>query len=50
MVFSSLVFLSVFLPVVFLLYTLIPSLRAKNVLLILASLAFMPTESRCMCS
>ena len=40
MVFSSLVFLSVFLPAVFLLYTVIPSLKVRNILLILASLAF----------
>ena len=40
MVFSSLVFLCVFLPVVFLLYTVVPSLRVKNVLLIAASLIF----------
>ena len=40
MVFSSLVFLSVFLPAVFILYTVIPSLKVRNILLILASLAF----------
>ena len=40
MVFSSLVFLSIFLPAVFLLYTVIPSLKVRNYLLILASLAF----------
>ena len=40
MVFSSLPFLCVFLPVVFLLYCVIPSLKAKNVLLIAASLLF----------
>ncbi len=40
MVFSSLEFLCVFLPVVFVLYSVIPSLVAKNALLILASLAF----------
>ncbi|MCL2324604.1 MAG: MBOAT family protein, partial [Actinomycetia bacterium] len=40
MVFSSLAFLCVFLPVVFLLYLLAPGTRAKNVLLIAASLVF----------
>ena len=40
MVFSSLTFLCVFLPVVFVLYTILPSLRAKNALLIVASLLF----------
>ena len=40
MVFSSLVFLCVFLPVVFVLYTIIPSLKVKNALLITASLLF----------
>ena len=40
MVFSSLTFLCVFLPVVFLLYTVIPNLKAKNILLIAASLVF----------
>ena len=40
MVFSSIVFLSVFLPAVFLLYTVIPSLKVRNGLLIAASLAF----------
>ena len=40
MVFSSLVFLCIFLPAVFLLYTVIPSLKAKNALLIAASLVF----------
>ena len=40
MVFSSLVFLSVFLPALFILYTVIPSLKVRNILLILASLAF----------
>lgn len=40
MVFSSLVFLCIFLPVVFLGYYLIPSLKAKNVFLIAASLLF----------
>ena len=40
MVFSSLAFLCVFLPVVFLLYVLLPGTRAKNALLIVASLVF----------
>ena len=40
MVFSSLVFLCIFLPAVFLLYSVIPSLKAKNALLIVASLVF----------
>ncbi len=40
MVFSSLVFLTVFLPAVVILYYLIPSLRGKNVVLLLASLFF----------
>lgn len=40
MVFSSLVFLCIFLPVVFLLYCLFPSIKVKNALLIAASLIF----------
>lgn len=40
MVFSSQIFLFVFLPVVFLLYTLIPNLKIKNIFLITASLLF----------
>ena len=40
MIFSSLVFLCVFLPVVYLLYSVMPSLKLKNGLLILASLLF----------
>lgn len=40
MVFSSLVFLCVFLPTVFILYTVVPSLKFRNGLLILASLVF----------
>ena len=40
MVFSSLPFLCIFLPAVFLLYTVIPSLKARNALLIVASLVF----------
>jgi len=40
MVFSSLEFLCIFLPAVFLLYTAIPNLKARNILLIFASLFF----------
>ena len=40
MVFSSLTFLCVFLPVVFLLHLVLPGMRAKNALLIVASLLF----------
>ncbi len=40
MVFSSLIFLCIFLPTVFLLYTAIPSLKFRNGLLIVASLVF----------
>ena len=40
MVFSSLSFLCVFLPAVLVLYRLMPGLRAKNVLLMIASLVF----------
>ena len=40
MVFSSLVFLCIFLPTVFLIYTIVPSLRFRNGLLTVASLAF----------
>lgn len=40
MVFSSMTFLCVFLPTVFLLYYLLPSLQIKNGLLIIASLLF----------
>lgn len=40
MVFSSLTFLCIFLPVTFLLYCVIPFLRFKNLLLIMASLVF----------
>ena len=39
-VFSSLVFICVFLPAVFLLHALIPPMRGKNALLIVASLVF----------
>ena len=40
MIFNSLTFLCVFLPVTYILYCVIPSLKGKNVLLILASLFF----------
>lgn len=40
MVFSSMTFLCVFLPVVFLLYYILPDLRIRNGLLIIASLLF----------
>ncbi len=40
LVFSSAIFLFVFLPVVFILYRLIPSLKIKNLLLALASIVF----------
>ena len=40
MVFSSMVFMCVFLPVVLVLYYLLPTLRLKNFLLIIASLLF----------
>lgn len=40
MLFSSTVFVCVFLPVVFVLYTVLPSLKIKNILLIAASLVF----------
>ncbi len=40
MVFSHLVFISVFLPVVFLLYQWMPGIRWKNILLLAASLLF----------
>lgn len=40
MVFSSLTFLCVFFPMVFIIYYLIPSFRAKNYLLIISSLLF----------
>lgn len=40
MIFSSLVFVCVFFPVTYILYCLIPSLKAKNALLIIASLLF----------
>lgn len=40
MVFSSLTFLVVFLPIVFLLYYILPSIRWKNILLLIASLVF----------
>lgn len=40
MIFSSLVFLSVFLPVTYIVYTIVPSIKVKNAILILASLLF----------
>ena len=40
MVFSSLIFLCVFFPVVFCLHTAIPGIRARNALLVVASLVF----------
>ena len=40
MVFSSLVFLCIFLPIVFLGHTILPGIRAKNAMLLLASLVF----------
>ena len=40
MVFSSITFLSVFFPVVFLFYAIIPGMKARNILLMLASLVF----------
>lgn len=40
MVFSSLVFLCIFLPAVFILYGIIPNLRIRNVILMIASLVF----------
>lgn len=40
MIFSSLEFLCVFLPITYMLYCIIPSLKAKNGLLIIASLLF----------
>ena len=40
MVFSSAVFLFIFLPVVFVLSRVLPGIRAKNILLLIASLLF----------
>lgn len=40
MVFSSLVFLCIFFPVIFCLHSIAPSIRVRNVLLIIASLIF----------
>ncbi len=40
MVFSSLVFLCVFLPVVFILHSIIPNIKVRNALLIISSLLF----------
>ena len=40
MVFSSMIFLCIFLPVTFGLHLLLPGMRAKNTLLVIASLLF----------
>ena len=40
MVFSSMVFLCIFLPVVFFLHVILPGIRAKNGMLLIASLLF----------
>lgn len=40
MVFSSIVFISVFLPITYILHLVIPSIKIKNILLIAASLVF----------
>ena len=40
MVFSSTVFLFIFLPVTYILYLIVPSIKAKNILLIITSLLF----------
>ncbi len=40
MVFSSLVFISIFLPIVLIIYWLLPSNAGRNVLLLAASLLF----------
>ena len=40
MVFSSMVFMCVFLPAVFVLHCILPGIRAKNALLLLASVLF----------
>lgn len=40
MVFSSIVFLCAFLPIVFILYSIIPSLKARNILLLISSIIF----------
>lgn len=40
MIFSSLVFLCVFLPITYILHTIIPSIKIKNAILIFASLLF----------
>ena len=40
MVFSSMIFLCIFLPVTFGLHLLLPGMRAKNMLLVIASLLF----------
>ena len=40
MVFSSMIFLCVFLPVVFVLHQILPGIRAKNAMLLITSLLF----------
>ena len=40
MVFSSTVFLFIFLPIVYLLYLIVKNLKARNIILIIASLFF----------
>ena len=40
MIFSSIVFISVFLPIVFILHQVLPGIRAKNAMLIIFSLVF----------
>ncbi len=40
MIFSSIAFISVFLPIVFILHQVLPGIKAKNVMLIIFSLAF----------
>jgi alginate O-acetyltransferase complex protein AlgI len=40
MVFSSLVFICIFLPIIFIAHSLIPSIKIRNILLIIASLLF----------
>ena len=40
MVFSSLVFLCIFLPIIFVVHSIVPSIKARNILLIIASLLF----------
>ncbi len=40
MIFSSVAFISVFLPIVFILHQILPDIKAKNIMLIIFSLAF----------